>query len=64
MVLDEDRTGPTFPALMDLNMLVATLNGRERTGSEFQELLTRAGFVDPRVHHLHGPRDYVLARKP
>jgi hypothetical protein len=64
MVLDEDRTGPLFPALMSLNMLVATLNGRERTGNEFRALLERAGFVEPRVQQLHGPRDYVLARKP
>jgi cyclopropane fatty-acyl-phospholipid synthase-like methyltransferase len=64
MVLDEDRSGPPLPALMSLNMLVATLNGRERTGSEFCALLTRAGFVEPHVEHLHGPRDYVLARKP
>jgi hypothetical protein len=64
MVLDEDRTGPLFPALMSLNMLVATLNGRERTGSEFRALLERAGFVEPRVERLHAPRDYVLARKP
>jgi hypothetical protein len=49
---------------MSLNMLVATLNGRERTGSEFRALLERAGFVEPRVERLHAPRDYVLARKP
>jgi hypothetical protein len=49
---------------MSLNMLVATLNGRERTGSEFRALLERAGFVEPRVERLRAPRDYVLARKP
>lgn len=63
MTLDEDRSGPTLPSLMSLNMLVAT-QGRERTFSEFTALLGRAGFVDARHERLHGPRDAILARKP
>ena len=64
MVLDEDRTGPLFPALMNLNMLVATVGGRERTASEFRVLLEKAGFTDVRVQRMHGPRDSITARKP
>ena len=64
MVLNDDRSGPVFPALMSLNMLVATVSGRERTSSEFFGLLESAGFVEPRVERLHAPRDAILARKP
>jgi hypothetical protein len=64
MVLDDDRRGPLLPALMSLNMLVATVSGRERTRGEFFALLERAGFVEPRLERLHAPRDAILARKP
>jgi hypothetical protein len=64
MVLHDDRSGPVFPALMSLNMLVATVSGRERTSAEFFSLLDSVGFVEPRIERLHAPRDAILARKP
>ena len=64
MVLDDNRDGPLFPAFMSLNMLVATVSGRERMRGEFFELLQRAGFVEPRIKRLHAPRDAIIARKP
>ena len=62
-VLNDDRTGPLFTALMNLNMLVV-LPGRERTMSEYATLLTTTGFVEPGVTLLAGIRDVVYARKP
>jgi acetylserotonin O-methyltransferase len=63
-VISDDKTGPLPAALMALNMLVVTLNGRERTGKEYGKLLAEAGFVEPHVEVIPGPRDYVFARKP
>ena len=62
-VLHDDLTGPRPPALMNLNMLVAT-EGRERTLAEYGGLLTTAGFVNPRLTVLEGSRDIVSAAKP
>ena len=63
-VINDDRTGPLSSALMSLNMLVVTRSGRERTGPEYGELLIKAGFVDPQVTVMPGPRDYIVAKKP
>ena len=64
-LMNDDGTGPLFPALMSLNMLVATDGGRERTEGEYRALLEGAGFVDVRAHRLStGMRDLVVARKP
>lgn len=63
-LLDENKTGPVWSALMSLNMLVATVGGRERTAQEYGKLLAQAGFVDMQAYVLQGPRDYLRARKP
>ena len=60
--LNDERTGPLFPALMNLNMLVAT-GGRERTMGEYAALLTDVGFIDPGIKVLNDTRDVVYARK-
>lgn len=61
-VLNEDRTGPVLPALMNLNMLAVT-EGRERTEAEYAALLRAGGFADISLHRLNGPRDIVYAQK-
>jgi hypothetical protein len=43
-ILNNDRTGPVFPALFTLNMLLGTAGGRSYTESELSEMVTRAGF--------------------
>ena len=63
-LLNDELNGPLWPALMSLNMLVATVGGRERTVREYCQLLTSAGFVEPQAYPLPGMRDYLLARKP
>jgi hypothetical protein len=47
-VLD-DSPASTFAKFLDLEMLVVTPGGRERTAAEFRELLARAGFELTRI---------------
>lgn len=42
--VDEDRTGPLWPAVFSINMLVGTENGRSYSESEVQDWLAGAGF--------------------
>ena len=43
--LNEDKTGPRSTLLQSLNMLVQT-HGKERTMTEYKEILEQQGFVD------------------
>jgi len=61
--LDEDRCGPVHVHTSSLNMLVAS-HGRERTASEYQALLTEAGFIDLNAQKTGVLVDAILARKP
>ncbi len=62
-LVDEDNAGPASALLQSLNMLVCT-EGRERTLSEYRQLLEEAGFekVEGRVTGAY--LDAVIARKP
>ena len=62
LILNEDRSGPVFPLLQSLNMLVAT-GGRERTASEYKQLLEKHGFVDVQVKPVHPTMAAILCRK-
>lgn len=61
-LLNEDKTGPRWAQMQDLNMLTCT-EGRERTLTEYRELLERVGFTDVRGVVTPAPLDAVLARK-
>ena len=61
-VLTDDRAGPRWALMQDLNMLACT-EGRERTLSEYEELLTKVGFADVKGCRTSGPADAVLAVK-
>lgn len=62
--LNDDKSGPLWPALMSLNMLVASSNGRERTSGEYYQLLAKNGFIDMETKIFQGVRDLIIARKP
>jgi acetylserotonin O-methyltransferase len=62
-MLSEQKDGPRWAQLQDINMLIVT-EGRERTLSEYEELLTKAGFVDVIGCRTTAPLDVVLAIKP
>ncbi|XP_017573468.1 acetylserotonin O-methyltransferase [Pygocentrus nattereri] len=59
-LLSEDNTGPLTAQLYSLNMLVQT-EGRERKGSEYAALLTKAGFTTVHIHKTGKVYDAVLA---
>lgn len=61
-LLAEDKSGPAAVLLQSLNMLLCT-EGKERTLSEYRELLEAAGFRDVRGCVTGAPFDAVLAMK-
>lgn len=62
-LLDEDKTGPLFPALFSLNMLKGTPNGRAYTFSEIKSWLEDTGFNNVEKQHLVGPHTVITANK-
>ena len=59
-VLDEDGAGPVSTLMQSINMLVCT-EGRERTESEYRQLLEAAGFSSVECRRTGAPLDAVLA---
>lgn len=61
-MLSEDKTGPRWAQMQDLNMLVCT-EGRERTLSEYSQLLAQVGFKQVQGCRCPVPIDAILAIK-
>lgn len=61
-LLQEDKTGPTSTHMQSLNMLICT-EGKERTLSEYRQLLEKASFREVRGKVTGSPLDAVLAIK-
>ncbi len=61
-LVNDERTGPVYALMQDLNMLVCT-EGRERTFAEYQALLEADGFSAVRSHRTGAPVDAVFATK-
>ena len=61
-LLDEDLSGPAHAHMQSLNMLICT-EGRERSFSQYAELLGQAGFTEMEGKRTGAPRDVVFARK-
>lgn len=61
-LLNDDKSGPVYSAMQDLNMLVCT-EGRERTRAEYTHLLKSAGFVDVNFKETGSLVDAILAIK-
>lgn len=62
-LMDDDRCGPRWAQMQDLNMLTCT-EGRERSLAEYEALLTAAGFHDIRGCRTSSPLDAVIGVKP
>ena len=62
VLVDEDRSGPLYALLQDLNMLVCT-DGKERTAGEYEHLLTAAGFANYQFHRTNSLVDGILAHR-
>ena len=61
-ILSDDKSGPVYSAMQDLNMLVCT-EGRERTQSEYAQLLSHAGFATVNFERTGSLVDAILAIK-
>jgi acetylserotonin N-methyltransferase len=61
-LLAPDKSGPTSALMQSLNMLVCT-EGKERTVSEYEALLKRAGFSGIEGRLTGAPEGAILARK-
>jgi len=61
-LLWEDRSGPRWASMQDLNMLTCT-EGKERTLSEYEALLKQVGFGVVQGCRTPSPLDAVLAIK-
>lgn len=61
-ILDEDKCGPVHVQMQSLNMLVCT-EGKERTLTEYRELLEASGFEDVRGVRTGKAVDAILARR-
>ena len=61
-LLDDDKAGPSWAQMQSLNMLICT-EGKERTLSEYEELLNKVGFRDVQGCRTVSPLDAVLAIK-
>ncbi|HVU87005.1 MAG TPA: class I SAM-dependent methyltransferase [Pirellulales bacterium] len=62
-LLAEDKRGPRWAQMQDLNMLTCT-EGRERTLAEYTALLRQVGFSEVAGRVTPSPLDAVLAKKP
>lgn len=61
-LLNDDRSGPVYATMQDLNMLVCT-DGRERTFDEYRTLLEAAGFTNVEYKRTGTLVDAIFATK-
>src|SRR5690606_15855496 len=59
-LISDDRRGPDWAQMQDLNMLVCT-EGRERTVADYARLLKSAGFSSVEGRVTDSPLDAILA---
>ncbi|BDI28546.1 SAM-dependent methyltransferase [Capsulimonas corticalis] len=64
MLPNEERTGPPFPLIFSLVMLLGTDAGDTYTFEEIQQWLTEAGFVEARTMPSPSVSPLIVARKP
>ncbi|KZL24640.1 methyltransferase [Pseudovibrio sp. WM33] len=60
----DDETGPTFVALLSINMLISSDGGIESTTAQYLDRLCEAGFTNVRAVTLDGPRTLLIGEKP
>lgn len=64
MVPNDTRTGPEFPLLFGLNMILHTDGGDVFTMSQYKEWLKKTGFTGVRTLDVHGPSSLIIATRP
>ncbi|HET9533387.1 MAG TPA: methyltransferase, partial [Blastocatellia bacterium] len=63
MIPNDTRTGPVFPLLFGLNMLINTRDGGVYTMKQYREWLKEAGFKSVKTIDAPGPSPLILAVK-
>lgn len=61
--LNNDKTGPLYPALFALNMIAGSKAGNAYTFNEVSDLLKVANFRDIEIKPLTGPSSLIMAKK-
>jgi len=61
---NEERTGPEWPILFAVNMLVATESGTTYTFGEMSAWLRNAGFIEIKKQRVEDSSTLVIGRKP
>ncbi len=62
-LLNEDKSGPLFPALFALAMLINSENGNSYTENEITSWLSEIGFKDFKTIKLSGPVIAIVGKK-
>lgn len=62
-VLNESKSGPLYPALFALNMLITTQEGNSYTKGELTGWLQDAGYVEISYHSTSGPSTFIIGHK-
>ena len=59
-ILNNEKSGPEFPALFSLNMLLNNPAGRSYSEKEIHTMLEKAGLTDIKRLAWHGPNDSAI----
>ena len=63
MIPNDSRTGPVFPLLFGLNMIVNTTEGDVYTLAEYKQWLKQAGFKTVKAVAVNAPSPLILATR-
>ena len=63
MIPNDSRTGPVFPVLFGLNMIVNTTEGDVYTLAEYKQWLKQAGFKSVKTVQIDAPSPLILATR-
>lgn len=63
ILLDENKSGPLFAALVSVSMLLWTEGGRQYTGGEISSMLKKSGFSHIEIKPTTGYYSIVIGRK-
>lgn len=62
-LMNEDESGPVFPALFGLTMVIETEEGTVYTEKEIRSLLAGTGYSEVELRELPGPSTAIVAKK-
>jgi ubiquinone/menaquinone biosynthesis C-methylase UbiE len=63
MVPNDSRTGPVFPLLFGLNMILHTIDGDVFTMAQYKQWLRQAGFTSTKLVEIQAPSPVILATR-